>query len=39
MSAPGKYRIIYSCKEPPEAPGDPALTVVSNEITVVIHQK
>jgi hypothetical protein len=39
MSVPGKYRIVYSCKEPPEAAGEPALTVVSNELTVTVLQK
>jgi hypothetical protein len=39
MSALGKYRIVYSCKEPPDAPGDPVVTVVSNEITVTVLPK
>ena len=36
MSAPGTYLITYSCKEPPEVPGDPVVTVVSNVIAITI---
>lgn len=39
MSTPGKYQVIFSCKEPPEVPGGPVLIVVSNEITVTILPK
>lgn len=39
MSAPGRYRITFSCREPSDASTGPAVTVVSNEISVTVLPK
>jgi hypothetical protein len=39
MATPGDYHITFSCKLPPNSPGDPAIIVASNEIKVTIRPK
>lgn len=36
MTTPGDYRVVFSCKVPLKKPGDPHITVTSNEITITI---
>jgi len=39
MSAPGEYKIVFSCKQPLREWGDPEVTVTSNELKIAILDK
>lgn len=39
MSAPGEYRITFSCRQPLRERGDPATTITSNELVVTVVPK
>ena len=39
MTAPGEYRITFSCKEPLKKLGDPDVTITSNELAITVIAK